>query len=284
MSLLWRDRIESLLWRDQIQVFFAPGRVDMVRTFRGIKSRQSPAISKIYEYQQDTAMWKTSLQQLEQMIEKENAASDLKGAELIITLSNHFVRYVVVPPQQEITNSAELLAYANFSMREVFGERVDSWVVSISDEDPYQGTVCAAIARNLYNEFEALASRHRIKLKQIEPYLTAAFDQWCRSFNDKRFWFVVIEPGRLCMILFSNSEWKGIRNQRIVHSIETELLAALEQEVINSGYREPIEQVYLFSPEHPDLDLTIDKGWQFAHLPTEKMPVPLHFPSFSYRS
>ncbi|SFL60185.1 hypothetical protein [Nitrosomonas communis] len=271
----------SLLWRDRIQVFFAPGRVDMVRTFRGIKSRQSPRISEVYGAPQDAAMWKKSLQQLEQMIEKENIASDLKGAELIITLSNHFVRYVVVSPQQEITGPSELFAYANFRMREVYGERVDGWVVSISDEDPYQGTLCAAISRDLYNEFEALASRHRIKLKRIEPYLTAAFDQWCNSFNDKRFWFVVIERERLCMTLFSNSEWKGIRNQRVVHSIETELIAALEQEAINSGYREPIEQVYLLSPEHPDLSLPTDKGWQFAYLPTEKIPVPLHFPSVS---
>lgn len=267
----------SLLWRDQIQVFFAPGRVDMVRAFQGIKPRQSPRISEVYAYQQNTAMWKTSLQQLEHMIDQENAESDLKGAELIITLSNHFVRYVVVPPQQEISDPAELLAYANFRMREVYGERVDGWFVSISDEDPSQGTVCAAVARDLYHEFEALASRHHIKLKQIEPYLTTAFDQWCQLLHDKRFWFVIIEPGRLCMMLFSNSEWKGIRNQRIVHSVDTELLAALEQEAINSGQREPIEQVYLFSPEHPDLDLPIDKGWQFAYLPTEN--IPLHFPS-----
>ncbi|SFI17136.1 hypothetical protein [Nitrosomonas sp. Nm34] len=271
----------SLLWRDRIQVFFAPGRVDMVRTFRGTKSRQSPRISQVHGYLQDTAMWKRSLQQLEQMIEKENMASSLKGAELIITLSNHFIRYVVVSPQQEITGPAELFAYANFRMREVYGERVDDWIVSISDEDPYQGTLCAAITRDLYSEFEALVSRHRMKLRRIEPYLTTAFDQWCQSFNDKRFWFVVIEPERLCMILFSNSEWKGIRNQRVVHSIETELLAALEQEAINSGYREPIEQVYLLAPENPDLNLPTDKGWQFACLPTEKIPVPLHFPSFS---
>ncbi len=269
----------SRLWRDQIQIFFAPGRVDMVRTFRGMKVRQSPRISKVYGDQQAAGMWKSSLQQLEQMIEEENASSALKGAELRITLSNHFIRYVVVPPQQEITDPAELLAYANFRMREVYGERIDDWVMSISDWDPYRGTVCAAIARDLYHELEVLALRRSTKLKQIEPYLTAAFDQWCEAFNDKRFWFVVIEPGRLCMISFANGEWQGIRNQRIVHSVETELLAALEQEIINSGYREPIEQAYLFAPEHSDLDLPADKGWQFAYLPNEKIPAPVYFPS-----
>lgn len=268
----------SRLWRDQIQIFFAPGRVDMVRTSKGIKSRQLPKISKVYEYPQNVPMWKESLQQLEQMIEKESASSDLKGVEMMMTLSNYFIRYAVVPPQQEITGPAELLAYTHFRMREVYGERVDDWVISISDWDPYRGTICAAIARDLYNEFEALALRRRIKLKQIEPYLTAAFDRWCKSFDDKRFWFVVIEPGRMCMVLFSNGEWQGMRNQRIVHSVEIELLAALEQEAINSGYRESIEQVYLFSPEHPDLDLPVDKGWQFASLPTASIPTPVHFP------
>lgn len=269
----------SRLWRDQLQIFFAPGRVDMVRTLRGIKANQSPRISEAYEYPPAAAMWQVSLQQLERLIEKENASSNLKGAELLITLSNHFVRYVVVPPQREITDPAELLAYANFRMREVYGERASDWITSISDWDPYRGAVCAAIARDLYHEFEALALRHRIALKQIEPYLTAAFDQWCNAFNDKRFWFVVVEPGRLCMVLFSNGQWQGIRNQRIVHSAAAELCAALEQEAINSGYREPIEQVYLFSPEYPELELPAGEGWQFAYLPTEKIPTPLHFPS-----
>lgn len=269
----------SPLWRDQIQIFFAPGRLDMVRTLHGIKSRQLPRISKVFEYQQDAVMWKTALQQLGQMIENEHVSSDLSGGELMFTLSNHFIRYAVVPPQQEIIEPAELLAYANFRMREIYGERVDGWLISVSDCNPCYGSVCAAIERDLYNQLEVLASRYRLKLKQIGPYLTAAFDQWSKSLNDKRFWFVVIEPGRLCMASLSNGEWQGIRNQRLVHSVQTELLAALEQEAINSGYREAIEQVYLFSPEYPDLEMSSEKGWQFACLPTEKIPAPVHFPS-----
>lgn len=269
----------SRLWRDQIQVFFAPGRVDMVRTFRGIKPRQSSKMSLVHAYQPDAVTSDVSLRQLEQMIEKESASSSLEGAEMMVTLSNHFIRYVVVPPQREIVDPAELLAYANFRMREVYGERVEDWIISISDRDPYSGTLCAGITRDLYNKLEALASRYRIKLRQVEPYLTAAFDQCCKSFDDKRLWFVVIEPGRLCMALFFNGSWQAIRNQRIVHSVETELLVALEQEAIITGYREPVEQVYLFSPEHPNLDLPSDKGWQFACLPNEKIPPPLHFPS-----
>jgi hypothetical protein len=269
----------SRLWRDQIRVFLAPGRVDMVRTFRGLQPRQSPKMALVHAYQPDAVTSDVSLLKLEQMIEKESASSSLEGAEMMVTLSNHFVRYVVVPPQQEIIDPAELLAYANFRMREVYGERVEDWIISISDRDPYSGTICAGITRDLYNKLEALASRHRIKLKEIEPYLTAAFDQWCKSFDDKRLWFVVIESGRLCMALFFNGSWQAIRSQRIAHSVETELLVALEQEAIIAGYREPVEQVYLFSPEHPSLDLPRDKGWQFACLPNEKIPTPVHFPS-----
>lgn len=269
----------SRLWCDQIQIFFAPGRVDMVRAFRGIKPKLSSKISEVHGYQPDAVTWDASMRQLEHIIEKEDASSSLEGAEMVITLSNHFMRYAVIPPQREMLHPTELFAYANFHMREVYGERVEDWLISISDEDPYSGTVCAAITRDLYNKFKELASRYRIKLKQIEPYLTAAFDQWCKSFDDKRLWFVVIEPGRLCMALFSHGSWQGIRSQRIVHSVETELLAALEQEAIVSGWRESIEQVYLFSPEHPGLDLPIDKGWQFAYLPNEKISPPIHFPS-----
>ncbi|CAE6495738.1 conserved hypothetical protein [Nitrosomonas nitrosa] len=273
----------SRLWRDQIQIFFAPGRVDMVRTFRGIKPKQSPKIATNSVSQQDAIAWNATLRQLEQMVEMENASSSLAGAEMSVTLSNHFVRYALVPPQPEITEPAELLAFAHFHMREVYGERVENWMVSLSEGGPDKGVVSAAIERDLYQALEALSLRHRIKLKQIEPYLTAAFDQWCTSFDDKRLWFVVIEPGRLCIVLISNGNWQSIRNQRVVRTLEDELFASLEQEVILSGHREPVERVYLCAPEHANLALPADREWQFVFLPNSKIPAPRHFPSILAR-
>ncbi len=266
-------------WRDQIHIFFASGRIDLVRIPKGFKAVPQPKISINFEANPNNSLWKIPIEQLTQLLEKENSVSSLKGAELSITLSNHFVRYAVVQFQQGIKDAHEFFAYAQFQMREIYGDRIDSWDISMSDWDPKLGGICAALARELIQQLQALTVRFHMKLKQIEPYLTAAFDQWSRAINYQRFWFIVVEPGRLCALLFSNGGWKSIRNQRLLNSVETELLVLLEQEAIIATQREPVELAFIYAPEHTNLQLPLDKGWQFNRIPFDGILAPNHFPA-----
>lgn len=269
----------SPLWRDQIQLFFAPGRIDLVRLAKGLKALPQPKISTIFEQGTDTALWKTPIEQLAQLLEKENNASSLSGAELSITLSNHFVRYAVIQFQQGIKDAQEFFTYAQFQMREIYGDRVDSWDISMSDWDPKSGGICAALESELVQQLQALAVRFHLRLKQIEPYLAAAFDQWSRTIHQQRFWFIVVEPDRLCVLLFSNGSWKSIRNQRLLNAVETELPVLLEQETIIATQQEPVELVYIFAPENADLPLPLESSWQFNRLPLDGILPPAHFPT-----
>lgn len=271
----------SQLWRDQFQVFFAPGRIDLVRLPKGLKAAPLPKISNNFELGTDTALWKRPIEQLAQLLEKENSARSLKGAELSITLSNHFVRYAVIQFQQGIKDAQEFFAYAQFQMREIYGDRIDSWDISMSDWDPKSGGICAALERELVQQLQALAVRFHMKLKQIEPYLTAVFDQWGRAINQQQFWFIVVEPARLCVLLFSNGSWKSIRNQRSLNPVEAELPILLEQEAIIANQRELIELVFIFAPEHADLQLPLESSWQFNRLPFDGILPPTHFPTLA---
>ena len=48
----------SPLWRDQIEVFFAPGRLDLVRTGRGLKPVRSPVITQlIHDIHEGEPVW-----------------------------------------------------------------------------------------------------------------------------------------------------------------------------------------------------------------------------------
>lgn len=270
----------SLLWRDQIQIFFAPGRIDLVRLPKGLKAVPQPKISAIFEQGTDSALWKTPVEQLAQLLEKENNARSLKGAELSITLSNHFVRYAVIQFQQGIKDAQEFFAYAQFRLREVYGDRIDSWDISMSDWDPKSGSICAALERELIQQLQALTVRFHLRLNQIEPYLTAAFDQWSRAIHQQRFWFIVVEPGRLCVLLFSNGSWTSIRNQRLLNTVEAELPILLEQEAIIATQREPVELVFIFAPEHADMQLPLESSsWQFNRLPFDGILPPTYFPT-----
>ena len=263
----------SPLWRDQIQVFFAPGRVELVRSYRGIKPVQAPKLTAAWERALDSPPWEQPLRQLDQMI------ADATGANMTITISNDFVRYAVVSPQAQIVTPAELHAYAAFHMREVYGERAGAWTLAMSAWDPCNGGVCAAIESTLLQRLNELAMQHRIRLKSIVPYLSSAFDQWRKGFEGERIWFALMETGRLCLATLSNGVWRGLRNQRMLHNAGDELLAALDQEaILFSARKEAVEQVYLFAPEHPALTLPEDCGWRIIPLQTESMSAPSHYP------
>lgn len=265
----------SLLWRDRIEVFLAPERVDWVRATRGFKPVRAAKVTVLCEPMQGAPLWQAALQQLEKHVK------DVSGAELTITLSNHFVRYVALPPQVEIMTPEEVNAYAVFRMREVYAERVDAWVLSVSEWNPLTGAMCAAIPRDLMTELEKTAARLNCKLKEIEPYFASVYDHWQKLLNGDKTYCAVVEAGRMCISMQINGVWHSIRNQRIVHSVADELLAALDQEAVLSGNKAAVEQVFLFAPQHPDLTLPENCGWLIVPLPAEKMPAPAHYPSAS---
>jgi len=263
----------SPLWRDQIQVFLAPGRIDLVRTTRGFKPVQSAKVTVWCEPVQDAPVWQAAVQQLEKHL------MDAAGAQLSVTLSNHFVRYVALLPQAEIATPEEVSSYAAFRMREVYAERVNSWALSVSEWTPLSGAVCAAIPRDLMVQLEEMAARCRCTLKEIEPYFASVYDRWQKLLDGNKTYFAVIEAGRICLAVLINGSWHSIRNQRILHNAAAELLAALDQEAILTGSKEAIEQVHVFAPEQADLTLPEQCGWCVVPMPVGKIPVLPHYPS-----
>ncbi|MCB1985312.1 MAG: hypothetical protein H6936_07915 [Burkholderiales bacterium] len=264
----------SPLWRDQIDVFFAPGRVDLVRTKRGLKPVSLPVMTELIHGNQDgVPVWLTPIQHLEHML------ADAAGTRMTVTLSNHFVRYVTLPPQPEITTPDEVLAFADFRMREIYGSRVDHWTLSISAWSPVYGAICAAVSKELLAKLEEMAMSHQIKLNAIEPYLSTVLDRWMKSLNKQKSFVVLVETGRICVALMENGVWQSIRNQRVLHDVVGELWAALDQEAVLSGNKEAIEQAFLFAPEHPALTLPHESGWHILQLRSEKITVPAHFPA-----
>lgn len=263
----------SRLWRDQLEVFFAPERIKLVRSSRGFKPIKSVAVTeRISNIQGDQPTWVEPLNQLDKML-------DAAGAGITVTLSNHFVRYVTLPPQSEISTPEEVFAYADFRMREIFGARVDQWVLSISMWNPVYGAIAAAISQTLLAKLQEVAVRHRIKLNYIDPYFSAVMDRWSKSLNPQKSYVALIEAGRVCVGLLEKGVWKSIRNQRILHNVAEELWTVLDQEAVLSGHKESVEYVYLFAPEHPSLTLPQESGWYFVPLQSEMIPVPAHYPA-----
>lgn len=263
----------SLSWRNRISAFLSPHRVELVCLQRHVKPGQAERQVAACERADERTPWGAALVQLKRMLPTGT------GADIHILLSNHFVRYAVIPPQSKIETPAELQAYAAFQIREIYGERAAEWELSISSWDPATGAVCAAIERGFLRELEELAASQRMKLKYVEPYFTSVFDHWHGRFDNGRAWFALVETGRLCLALLEGGAWLRILNQRILDDVEEELLVALEREaLLFSTPAGTSGQVCLFAPEHPGLTLPEASGWQVVPLEDESRPPPIHYP------
>lgn len=267
----------SQLWRDQICVFLAPERLDWVHYRRGFKPVQLNKDTVFCEQIQNGSSWQNALKLLESHL------TDVTNAELTVILSNHFVRFVTLQPQAEITTPEEVKSYAAFRMREIYAERSESWDLSVSDWNPTTGAICAAINRDLMDRLQEITKRSEVKLKAVEPYLAAAYDHWQKQLNSQKSYFVVVESGRFCSAIVINGVWQSIRNQRVlsqdIHELAEELVAALDQEAVLLGNKEMTETVYVFAPEYPQLVLPSNCGWLMVMLSDAQNPVPSHFPS-----
>ncbi|SOD18739.1 hypothetical protein [Nitrosomonas ureae] len=263
----------SRLWRDRIQIFLAPVRLDWVRLKRGLKPVQVAKSTAFFEPAAGIPIWNAAMQQLEKVL------AEAAGTEVSVILSNHFLRYAALPPQNEITTPEEVKSYAEFRMREVYAERVDSWVISISDWSPVDGAVSAAVPHDLIMQLEQMISRYDCKIKIIEPYLASVYDRWQAQLKGDKIYLAIIESGRICIAITHHGKWQNIRNQRILHNAADDLLAALDQEVIWSGTKETTEFVYLFAPEHPEITLPQESGWCIISLPAGKVSALAHYPS-----
>lgn len=262
----------SPLWRDQIQVYFAPYRIDWVRMSRGLKPIQLEKVMMPCASVLEQSAWIPPLQQLEQL------AQGATKTQMRIVISNHFVRYVVLPPQSDISSPEEVYSYAAFKMREIYGAQITAWELSVSDWDPIIGAICAAVNRELLTRLKEITARHDIKLVGVEPYLASTIDHWQQQLTGERIYFALIETGRLCVAVWLDGIWHSIRNQKILQSAPNELLAILDQEAILSGQKIPVEQVYVFAPEQPELVLPPDSGWHVTPIQTDQMPALAHYP------
>jgi hypothetical protein len=185
----------------------------------------------------------------------------------------------VISHETRIETPVELSLYAEFLMRQIFGDRAGNWELGVSEWDPASGAICAGIERELLEGLQVLAVDHKARLKGAEPYLTSTIDRWRTSFDRKKTWFAVLEAERICIALLSNGSWQRIINRRMLHAAADELLSALDQEaILFSEGKKTLEEVYLYAPEHPHLTLPNDCGWRIVSPLTGSRPALPHYP------
>lgn len=130
------------------------------------------------------------------------------GLRTTAIVSNHFVRYAVVPWSEDLDTAAEEEAYVRHHFAKVHGERAQGWALRWTDRG--QTRLASAIDKALLEALKAALPR----LTSVQPLLMAAINQ-CRSAIPRSgAWLALVEDERTCVALHQAGAWRSVQNAR----------------------------------------------------------------------
>lgn len=216
----------SRLWAERLRIGLAPGRVELVRLGLTGGGRPVKAAGVAVAPAPDAPPWSAALEALDAPL----AGFAARGAAVAVVLSNHWVRYLVLPWQPTLVGPAELHALARLRFERTFGEAAAGWTIRCSDPAWGEATVACAVDAALIDALRARLAARRLRLASVQPLLMAAYNQVRRQLATGAA-FAIVESGRLCLGLFDQGHWRDIVSRRA----GADPAAVLEQELASAA-------------------------------------------------
>jgi hypothetical protein len=132
---------------------------------------------------------------------------DFGAAAVSVVLSNHFVRYALVPWSEALSTPQEEEAYVRHHFTRIHGERARGWALRWSDG------LCSAVDQALLQELSSAFSGKPARLVSVQPALMAAFNRARRRIPAAGAWLTHQESGRACVALYQRG-WRSVLNAR----------------------------------------------------------------------
>jgi hypothetical protein len=239
----------SPLWRDQIRIVLCPQQVILLRLKCGWRPRVGAKAVISCDSPPGEPVWQAASNVLAMAVEK----PEWRNADAVAVLSNHFVRYMLTPWSDELSNDREQIEFARHGFARIFGQAVEQWEVRLGLDEAGAPYVACAVDRALIERLQEITENNRLRLISIQPYLMAAFNHWHARFQEGSQWFVLAERGRLCLALLQDNHWRWLRCQRIDEATRAELPILLEREEYMAGVPETVRTVLLHAPEWADV-------------------------------
>ena len=187
------------------------------------------------------------------------ALEALKGvgfprSRVTVVLSNHFVRYALVPWSAALATPAEEQAYLRHHFAKIHGERAKGWLYRASEGRRGEPRLASAVDGDLVAAIKQIFAGSKAKLVSVQPALMHVFNGARAAVpHPAGAWLVIAEPDRACVALHANGAFRAVQNAK------GEWRALLERE----RYRvdgDTTRRVLLAGAEAP----SNDPYWQFS--------------------
>lgn len=138
-----------------------------------------------------------------------------KPCRVTVVLSNHFVRYAVLPWADGLSTPAEEEAYLRHHFAKIHGERAKGWTLRASEAPRGALRLASAIDTALVDALKAAFPKSgKAKLVSVQPELMEAANRWRQAIPAAGAWLVLAEPERACIALHAGHGWRSVQNAK----------------------------------------------------------------------
>jgi hypothetical protein len=194
--------------------------------------------------------WHVCIEALQQAVHE----LSWQKADASVVISNHFVRYALVPWSEHLVRDDEKEAWVRHHFTELYGEPIVPAEYRWSEERPDGACIASAVDRELIARIRTVFDSTSIRLRSVQPYLMAAFNRCRRYLRGVSAWIVVPESGRVCIAAFANGAWQTVTTQTIGSDWQADLSIILERELLLAPDQAPA-LVLAYGPDVPSLDV-----------------------------
>ena len=251
------------LSRDRISIAFCPDRLAGVRTGGLLRPQVLEKRSIECDSGHGPQLWHGALHALR------GVAASLKddAADVTVVLSNHFVRFSLVPWSGELRHAGDELAMARYCFAKVHGERASQWELRLSRDVAGAPRLASAIDKDLMDSLLGCFKQGgKTRLVSVQPYLMAAFNVWRKEIHRDDTWLLLIEPERACIAHIRQGKWSMIRNTKVEITDARSLLEFLERERSVTEAANESGRVLVSFAGNPKMALPQSNGWSFTNL------------------
>lgn len=215
---------------ERLRIGLAPGRVDLARLAWLSTHKVTRQASVGCTPKPGEAPWQAALAALDGAL----AEFGSPAGPAAVVLSNHWVRYAVLPWQPSVTSAAEVEQLARLHFERCYGAAAAGWTVRTCDRGYGAAHVACAVDTALITGLQACLAAHGLRLGTLQPLLMAAYNDARREFSGTTA-FAIVEAGRVCLGLLRQDRWLAIASRRagadLGEAIEQEL-ATLDAEAV----------------------------------------------------
>jgi hypothetical protein len=256
-------------WRDRLLIALTPTAVSWVRLAGGFRPHVVAKRSVAVVAEAGAEPWDGALALLQQEAE----ALRRERVSVTIVLSNHFVRYTIVPAFDRAGSRDEALALARFHFAKIHGERAALWDVRLASTASGKPTLASAIDSALLDALKACFPREgAARLRSVQPYTMSAFNYWRHKIGKDGAWLLLVEPGTACLAMLAGREWATIQTVKSGYASADNWPALLDREKHRVNARSIPRTVLTRSTVAPSSALGARKDWHFVALDAPALP------------